>query len=413
MKTHSKSARKEWVMALLLICSTLVCSVAAFGNIPILSTIMDDLSMSLSVGGMSVSIIYLYMGIFGLGYGVLIQKLGGKHVIIVSLFILAIGSLLHFFITNIAIYFISRTLIGLGIGLMMPTVGTYIMAVFSEKTRPIMNAIYGAMPLFGLLAVFGSIVPLYKAFNNSWHSALGIFGIIFFILIIVWWKFGSAITNVESNAVETNEHHLFRKVFKSAEIKSLCILYGLDMWVFSIVSTYLPTYYYKDLGMSLDHANLVSMIFPIAGIIGGIICGFWLSSTGRNKPFLTISQLAKVIGMILVLVPVTWVSLLGVAIIGFGTSSYMAALYTIPMELKDTTPAKVGAAFALINLFGFITAFVSPFVGGKLVETTSFNVTFIGCAIAYFVSYLVVVPMKETGPGPIANRKDSNQTFSN
>ena len=149
----------------------------------------------------------------------------------------------------------------------------------------------------------------------------------------------------------------------------------MDFFCYSYMVVVLPTLIAEGGGMDPSVANLcAALAFPLIGLVGSILGGAVMSKTGRRKPILIVGQILKFVGVTVLISTVSFsvpLALVGTAIYGIGNGMWMPVLYTMCMELKDMTPSRSGAAFALFNATAFLSGFVSPTIGGWLTTISS------------------------------------------
>jgi MFS family permease len=194
------------------------------------------------------------------------------------------------------------------------------------------------------------------------------------------------------------ERNPIKGVLKNREVILLSIAEAGDMWSFQFLTSYLPTYYITEVGLSIKSASNITAVFPIAGIIAGLLCGFWMSKTGRRKPFTWPLHLVTFTGTLLAISGTGFIRLLGVSMAGFGNAGWAPALFTMPMEFENMTPARVGAVYTVVLSSGFLVAFISPWAGGWLGETIGLHDTIFLFSFSSIIAALCTFLMKETGP---------------
>lgn len=127
-----------------------------------------------------------------------------------------------------------------------------------------------------------------------------------------------------------------------------------DFASFAFIAGILPTFYMVEAGLTLDVANKLATIFPVAGVVGALIAGLILNRTSKRKPLLWLGQVLKFIGITLMVMGLeNAIGIIGLMLLGFGNALWMPSMYTIPMDLENMNSTRVGGAFALITSCGF------------------------------------------------------------
>ena len=389
----------RWVVGILLFLGLAGLNILWFAPSPLLTEIMEDLGMNLMQGGLIMSVVCLMIAVIGVIGGTLSDKLGSKRVFAVGLWLMGIGAGLNFAISSFQGLFGSRMIIGLGIGLCLPVTGALIMEWFPENERPYINTVNSVLPYVATTITFTLTVPVYVALNHSWKLTLTSSGIYMVVIAVAWSIWGRGL-RTEKRGVKNGqtERNLIKGVLKSREVILLSIAEAGDMWSFQFLTSYLPTYYITEVGLNIETASNVTAVFPIAGIIAGLLCGFWMSKTGRRKPFTWPLHLVTFIGTLLAINGTGFIRILGVSMAGFGNAGWAPALFTMPMEFENMTPARVGAVYAVVLSSGFLAAFISPWIGGWLGESIGLHDTIFLFSFSSLIAALCTFLMKETGP---------------
>jgi predicted MFS family arabinose efflux permease len=365
----------------------------------LLTLIMKDLDINLSLAGFGMSIIYLPIIIFSLFGTYLASRLGLKNLFLIAMLFMSGGILMNFFSFTFPLFLIGRIFYGIGFGLIIPFSGLIIMSWYTPKQREIMNTINALFPFIGASIVYACTLPLYNSLGHSWHRALGIWGLGYLIIILFWLFIVKNSEHVNNSELHYTEKKIYQNLWSRGEIKILSLTFICDFFFYSFIVNILPSFYQLEASTNLAVANKLTMVFPVSGVIGVIISGLIMSKTGRRKKLLWMGQLLKAIGTLMIVIGVTnIIGILGVVLIGLGNSIWIPPLYTIPMELEDMNPHRVGAAFAMITSFGFIAGFISPIVGGWISDLWSIKFTLLLYTVPSVIGLYYCLKIRETGP---------------
>lgn len=389
----------KWLIAILLFSGLLGLNVLWFVPSPLLVFIMEDLNINLSQAGLSMSIVCLFVALFSIIGGWMVYKIGVKRAFSVGLLFMAAGAIFTLAVDSFLDLFVSRVLTGIGFGLCLPVSGVIIMMWFTETERPYMNTVNSSLPYVATFITFSVTVPLYILLGNSWRMAIGIWGMFLLITALAWAFWGK-----ENNCGEEEEEmsnadfNIYRQVLRDREVRLLSTAEAADMWSFQFLSSMLPTYFVVEKGLDAARAASITAVFPVAGILGGMICGIWMSRIGLRRPFTWPNHLIIFLGTILAINTEGWMRIMGVFLAGFGNAGWAPALFTMPMEFKEIDPAKLGAVYGIIMASGFTSAFISPWLGGWIAKYTGLYSTIFIFAFSSLIAALCTFLMKETGP---------------
>ena len=376
--TNNPEQKKMGLISVLIIIGIWIAYVQQMAPSPLLVTLRDHFNIvnNDALLNLSVSIIFPMIIIASILGGMIEHKIGTRNLFVWTMLFVGIGVLINYVAVNYTIFLIGRALFGIGFGLGIPFIGSAIMKWYTPKQREMMNTINGLFPFVGTVVSFGLMVPLYNYFGNSWKQAMGIWGIGIVIVGLLWVllvKEDDIVVQTTDDTPEVQEKNIYRNLWKRRDIKLLCITFVCDFFVYSYMAVILPTFLLESGNMTEAAAGFWAAIaFPAVGIIGGSVGGIAIAKTGKRKPSMALGQIIKIIGTSVAALGSgisVWFIIVGAAIFGFGNSLWMPGMYTVPMELDQMNPTRVGAAFALISSCGFVSGFISPIIGGWLTNT--------------------------------------------
>lgn len=210
--------------------------------------------------------LFLILGVFLTS---LLEKLvGSKSTILIGLAIVGIfGTLPAWYQGNFALLFISRALLGLGIGLFNRLLIQIIRRLYEDNPR------YKAKAL-GLESAFEGLGGIMMTFTVgqllkiNWTYSFVVYAMAFlgFVLIAIF------IPNKETNLAE-NHHQLDHKIDKSRQIK----MYSMGFFLFCIVILFInynlqitPLLIEKGLGNATEGSNMIAAIGAGAFLAGNL-----------------------------------------------------------------------------------------------------------------------------------------------
>jgi MFS family permease len=370
----------------------------------VLPSIMDEMLISMAEGGFSISVIFFPIIIVSLIGPYILQKIGLKKMYSAALLVGGAGVAMYLIADNYTMLILSRILYGVGFGLGTPFIGAAIMHWYNPKQQVTMNTVNALFPYIGNVIVYGLTVPLIELFSGSWRMALAIWGIFAFVVLLFWMimvKDEGPVSSEIAGEVSTDKN-VYMNLIKRKEINILIIAFVCDFISFSIVASMLPTYYILEAGFSPELANNLTMIFPLAGIVGGLIAFWYMDKSGRRKGLLVLGQFLKALGIVLFFFGKTsLVGYAGIALVGMGNCIWIPPMFIIPMELDKMNPTLVGAAFSLILSCGFVSGLIAPAVAGWMGDNFSLRMAIFLCTIPCLIGMFACMKMPETGPGKV------------
>lgn len=369
-----KNTKSKWLMTALIIIGIGIAYIYQMSPSPILGILKEEFGIqSDALLNLSVSIIYPMIIVASIGGGYIGQKIGNRNLYILTLAFLGFGMVMNYFCQGFIGFLVARAFYGIGFGLGIPFIGAAIMNWYTPEQQVKMNTVNGLFPFAGAMIAFSLVAPLYKIFNYSWKSALGIWGVGIIAIIVLWTLLiKSPEGKFAGDSAHEVEKGLYRNLWRRRSIKLLCLIFICDLTCYSYLTVILPTFLQHIGKFSEQTAGLISAFtFPGVGVFGASLAGVLMSMTGRRKTLLAFGQLLKFSGVFLIVFGAgtsLWLVFAGLVCYGFGDGLWVPPAFMVGMEQEDMNPARVGAAFALFTSCGFAAAFISPVVGGWLTD---------------------------------------------
>lgn len=166
-------------------------------------------------------------------------------------------------------------------------------------------------------------------------------------------------------------------------------------------NTWLPRYYIEAFGMTKAVASQYTGLFNLIGIPTAIVAGLFTQKLGLRRPFIIGAGVVMgfaAFGMIFFSNPI--LLMISATLLGRALFTYVAPLFTIPMELPGMTPQHVMLMMGTVFSFAYVFSSLSPVVVGLLGDVTGSFVPGLGVWAGF--SWLLAVGgmmLPETGPG--------------
>ncbi|HEY6393830.1 MAG TPA: MFS transporter, partial [Candidatus Binataceae bacterium] len=407
MSRRPEPSPYRWVIEALLVLSLSIQSLVWLAPAPLLDPIIKELHISLADSGLVISVIGACIAIFSMVGSMVAQRLGILHSFMLGIWALAIGQTLSGFAPGFFALIGCRVLEGIGLGLIISPPGALVMQWFQVSEWPYINMINSLCPYIGMTAVFRITAPFYYSLNQSWRGVMLGYGAVTVAIALAWTFLGrerNPEMNVGGGLAETadaaSESLLLVEALRTRNVLFMALATFGAMWAFQMYIGFLPLFFQTYRGLSLDDASRLTAIFPTAGLVGALAVGFATGPTGLRKPFMWPVELFITLTGFLGSVTLTDSNLLRIALImlGAGSAGSLVANTTLVMELPGMTPARMGAAQALIWGFGFTGAFISPPLGGALAQVFGLRQVMLGFLIFQVMEVIFLYLVPETGP---------------
>ncbi len=345
---------------------------------PLMTTIVEDLGITLAQGGLLQTTATLVMGI-GMVFGsILIDKIGTSKTLALSLVSMALAGIIGFFATSYSVLLTARFFMGLCNALSYPAALTIIAERFLEqKQRGMAMSVVQATNSLSTTLAFALTVPITMALA-SWNNVMLLWGVVGLGLAVVF-----TIADIKPSKFFAQRNAEIAKQNAPAEaapvaakepvgasliaaLKKRPVISGVisftgATWLYMIFNIYLPTILQTVHGLSPAEAGSTTSLINFAGIISCLICGLFLGKIKNFKPFIII---------LMVLLPVSGVAamfvqpgiMLSLCMIGIGISffCYVPIINTAVVMAPGMTPKILAAGNALWTLLGNVLTMLIP-----------------------------------------------------
>jgi cyanate permease len=393
----------RWVMEGLLVLALLSQTLVWLAPAAVLTPIVKDLNISLGAAGLMISIIALCVAIFAFAGALIAGRLGVLRTMICGVWAMAIGTVLSGYTSGFGTLLLCRIVEGIGFGLTIAPIGALVVEWFGETEWPYINTVNYACAYVGIAVAFAATAPLYSRLG-SWHRALVVYGIIVAFFALLWTVLGREPFHPTAEVSGEAAGHggaSMAAVLRMRPVVLATIGFATAMWVFQLYTAFLPSFFVHYRGLNLEQAGRLTSVLPIAGIFGALGGGLLTTVTGLRKPFLWPVMTVMLIGCLgTVLTGDPVIVTIALILFGVGASAHLSAMATLIMELPDMTPARVGAALAMVFGVGYALAFVSPIVGGVIagLPGVGLEAVLVGTLIVQPIAIAAFMMEPETGP---------------
>ncbi|MGD9661410.1 MAG: MFS transporter [Porticoccaceae bacterium] len=408
MKTNHTHSSYRWIMMALCVLALLGQTFTWLVPAPLLGIIIDDLGVGIGEAGALLTVITLVTGTFAFAGSFFIDKLGAKTVMVIGLGLFGLGGIASVYTETYSEIFAARFLVGLGFGICLPIVGVTVSSWFPAKEQPFMNAIVVITSYVGMVLAYTITLPILEL-TGSWQKTLATIGCYVVLVALLWLVLARKLPAPANSATDQTSpiplappqviESGLKQAAKRKEIWLLMLMLFGVMWTFNTFTTYLSIYFQEIRGLDTATASAITGVLPLAGVIGGLLCGFGTGALGLRKPFtwpLFVLMFLGAIGS--VIIPSGVLLYISVGLIGFGAAGFSPIFFQVPMELDDITPAMVGGSLAIIIGCSYIASYFSPLLFGLLSPHIGMASTLLVFGCSLLISLIAGVSISETGP---------------
>lgn len=358
--------------------------------------VKEDLALSDSVANILPSLVFFWFLIFSVPTGVLMNKIGRKKTVLLSLVVTNISLLLPIFSENFYVMLVSFSLLGIGNALMQtslnPLVSTVIKGnlaatlTFGQFVKAIASLMAPYIAMWGALAT----IP---AFGLSWRVLFPIYMIVGVIASLL---LASTPIEEETDTLDADENNTvashFAKAFGLLGTPAVLLSFvaiichvGIDVGT----NTTAPKILMERLGMTLNEAAFATSLYFIFRTIG-CLTGSYFLRVMKNHTFFFISVAMMTLAMLGLLVgtskPILYTA---IALVGYGNSNIFSIVFS---QALLSVPEKKNAVSGLMimGLFGgTVFPLLMGFASDAIGQIGAVGVMAVG--VAYLFTYIAQV----------------------
>jgi D-galactonate transporter len=380
-----------------------------------------DLGMSDAVYGIGAGIFFIGYFFFEVPSNIALQRFGARKWIAPIMIFWGLISSSTMFTRNAAYFYIIRFVLGLFEAGFFPGVILYLTFWYSRKHRAKMVAAFmTAIALSGVIGgpisgwILSNMSGMYGLKGWQWLFLLeGIPSVIvgFLVYYILDDNPSKAkwLTKDERNLLvqrlaEDEEikkaqgysRHTLKDVFKSLTVWLFCLVYfGIIMGTYGI-GFWLPQIIHDSITKNVWEIGLISVVPWAFGAIAMVWNGHHSDVTGERRWHIALAAMIGSIAFAASGIPGIS-GLAAIIALSFATAGVMSALssfWALPTSILSGTAAAAGIAW--INSIGNLAGYVSPYVVGKIRDTTH-NMLYALLVLSAFclMSALVVLYMTQ------------------
>ena len=273
--------------------------------------VKEDLALNDATANMIASLVFFWFLIFSVPTGMLMNRIGRKNTVLLSLAVTVLALLMLVFGQSFAVLLVAFSLLGIGNALLQTSLNPLVSVVTGGENLA-STLTFGqfvkatASFLAPLIAMWGATSAI-PSFGLGWRVLFPIYMVIGILATL--WLFGTRIHEEPVEGKASSVADCFRLLGKPVVLLSfvaiMCCV-GIDVGV----NTTAPKVLMERLGMSLNEAAFATSLYFIARTVGCFTGSFFLRVM-KQRTFYIIS-----------------VAMIFLALLGLGVGTTKAVLYT-------------------------------------------------------------------------------------
>jgi len=330
--------------------------------------VKEDLALNDSTANIFPSLVFFWFLIFSVPTGMLMNKIGRKKTVLLSLGVTVLSLLIPLFGNNFAIMLISFSLLGIGNALMQTSLNPLVSTVmgggnlastltFGQFIKAIASFLAPYLAMWGATQVIPS-------FGYDWRI---LFAIYFVIGVLATALLG--VTPIEEPKIE-GRASTFSECFKLLGTPIVLLSFfgimchvGIDVGT----NTTAPKILMERLGMTLNDAAFATSLYFIFRTIGCLTGSFFLRVL-PTRTFFIISVVMMALSMCgLFIGTEKWILYTAIALVGYGNSNifsicFAQALTSMPEKQNEVSGLMIMGLFGG-TVFPLLMGFASDAIG--------------------------------------------------
>ena len=314
--------------------------------------VQKDLGLTDGEAGIMPSLVFFWFLIFSVPTGMLMNKIGRKKTVLLSILVTVVSLVLPLFGNNYALMLTAFSLLGIGNALMQTSLNPLVASIvggdglastltFGQFVKAIASFLAPYIAMWGAT----SVIP---SFGLDWRVLFPIYAIIGILAIVALGMTKIEEPKNEGKASTIGEcFALLGKPYILLCFLGIMCHVGIDVGT----NTYAPKILIERLNWSLDEAAFATSLYFIFRTIG-CFTGSGILAKISSKAFLGISAAMIVVSMICLSVGASQALLyVGIALVGYGNSNVFSICFSQAL-LHDPKHQNEISGLMIMGLFG-------------------------------------------------------------
>ncbi|MDR1264940.1 MAG: MFS transporter [Propionibacteriaceae bacterium] len=398
---------RQWAVFILVSSLNLFIMIPYLGPAAILPTLIEDLSIPMTMTAYVVSIYLIMSGVFIFAGSLIGGRIGYHITWWMGLVAVTIGLVVSAVAPGFAVFFLGRMISGLGFGVTMsaqtPLAGMW----FQGARFTALQTVTGVIACVGVASAY-IVFPLFE----SWRVALWLFagitlGFAAVNAVIVKPPPGYAGGTGRSGGAAAKEKPKFGFVMRNRDFMLILLINAVANSANTVLLTYMTGYFLEEARLSRGLAAGIASVLTFIQMAGAIGGGILTGKTGRRKVFIIIGTACYgVFGVGLVL----FGNLIGLVVVSAVVCG-MAFYFRMPAmaqyfleETEEPDPGVMAAATAVTSGLPMLLNLVSSAMAGAMVVAWGYGGTILVWHVAALVMVVPALLLREVGPRARASR---------
>lgn len=330
--------------------------------------VKEDLQLNDSTANIFPSLVFFWFLIFSVPTGMLMNKIGRKKTVMLSLVVTIVSLLIPLFGNNFSIMLTAFSLLGIGNALMQTSLNPLVATVMGGGN------LASTLTFGQFIKAIASFLAPYLAMWGATH-AIPTFGYDWRVLFLIYLVVGIisalflGVTPIEEEKID-GKASTFVECFKLLKTPIVLLSFfgimchvGIDVGT----NTTAPKILMERLGMTLNDAAFATSLYFIFRTVGCLTGSFFLRVLS-NRTFFVISVIMMALSMAGLFVGTEkWLLYTAIALVGYGNSNifsicFAQAITSMPQKQNEVSGLMIMGLFGG-TIFPLLMGFASDAIG--------------------------------------------------
>ncbi|MFB9986274.1 CynX/NimT family MFS transporter [Bacillus benzoevorans] len=333
---------------------------------PLVELIRDDLHISNTLAGMITTLPLLAFALFSPFAPKLAKRYGVERILFMSIILLSFGIILRS-ISGIANLYLGTVVLGIAIAVGNVLLPSLIKQEYPERIG-LMTGVYSiSMNLFSAIAS-GISIPVAVGMGYGWQGALGIWGILSLLSILVWFPQVRR-RSVKKTALLHQTGNTKVNLWRSKLAWKVTLFMGLQSMLYYVLVAWLPNII-MDKGVSIEESGWFVSIMQLTCLPVTFLAPILAGRMANQRLLVTVTAVCFMVGNVGLLYGnlrfmVVWVVLLG---LGAGLAFGLAMIF---FSLRTANAKQAAELSGMAQSVGYLLAAMGPTLFGYLNDLTN------------------------------------------
>lgn len=349
------------------------------------SYVKQDFGLSDTLSNLLPAMVFLWFAVFSVPTGILMNKLGRKNTVLLSMVVTLLALLVPLITYNFVSILIAFALLGIGNTIIQVSLNPLVSNIVSKEK--LTSSLTLGQFIKAIASFLGPILAGFAASSlGNWKLMFPIFAVI--TLLSAFWLLISSVER-EAKVLETTS---FKAAFSLLGDKTILFLFLGILFVVGVdvgMNTATPKFLMERTGMPLETAGLGTSLYFMARTAGALVGAIILAKMSAKK-FFQISMILAVIALIAMIPMKNTVGILiMVAIIGFTIANIFSIIFSIALQKLPLRANEISGLMVMGIAGGAIFPLLMGLMSDKMGQTGGLLVIF-GCMIYLLIASFVI-----------------------